>query len=154
MARKLKGWGLAVAGATLGAVWAIGKMSNPFTPVAALLLILAGASLFGKASRFAERMSPLVGKKVHARVWDAELAGDPRSEFTIHAVRAIGAGLHLYLQPSAGGASIHLKVVQPQEVDLDESGVQIGEAKYVQWAGKKIAKVAGKKALLLKTISN
>jgi hypothetical protein len=42
-----------------------------------------------------------------------------------------------------------LKIAQPRETTIGETGVEVGGAKYVQWAGKKIKKAEGEKALVL-----
>lgn len=70
--------------------------------------------------------------------------------FRIHAVRAVGAGLHLYLAPLPEGKPVHLKVAQPRDATIDERGAEIGGAKYFQWAGRKVEKAAGEKALVLR----
>jgi xanthosine utilization system XapX-like protein len=154
MGRRLAGLGLIVAGVAVGILWASGRTSHPFLPVVALLLFLAGASFFSKTSRFAERMRPLVGKSVRAQVWGAELPGHAGVVFRLHSVAAVGAGLHLYLRPLPDGSPIHLKVAQPRGALLDDCGVELAEAKYVQWAGRKLAQAEGAKALVLRTVDS
>ena len=78
-----------------------------------------------------------------------DLAGSPGSKFTIDAVRALGAGLHVFLRPLPDGSPIHLKVAQPLGTQISNVGLEIAEAKYVQWAGSKIKKVQGEMALML-----
>jgi hypothetical protein len=129
-----------------------GGAAHPFIPVAALLICLVGASMFGSTARLAERTRPLVAKTVCALAWGTELPNHVGARFTVHSVRAFGPGLHIYLRPSEGAAPIHLKVAQPQKAESDESSLVISDAKYVQWAGRKVRKVAGAKALELRTI--
>ena len=147
--RQAVGLALIVAGVATGILWASGQVIHPFAPVVALLLFLAGASFFGKVSAYVEKMRPLVGKTVRVGVWGSALPGHPHSTFIVHAVQAVGPGLHVYLRPRAGGSPTHLKVAQPRETTIGEHGVEIAEAKYVQWAGTKIKKAEGEKALVL-----
>jgi hypothetical protein len=84
-----------VAGGAAGILWASGHVLHPFTPVVALLLFFVGTSSFGKVSAYVEKMRPLVGKNVRVRVWGSELPGHADSKFSVHAVQAIGPGLHV-----------------------------------------------------------
>ncbi len=150
MALRAVGLALVAAGVALGAVWASGRVEHPFAPTAALLLLGAGGMLMPRSHGVAERMRPLVGKNVTAEAWGAELPGHAGVTFRVHAVRAVGAGLHLYLAPLPEGKPVHLKVAQPREATIDERGAEIAGAKYVQWAGRKVEKSAGEKALVLR----
>jgi|SRR6516164_5805348 len=152
MGRKLAGLSLIVVGVAVVTLCVSGVATHPLIPVAAFIVFLVGASTFGGTARLAEQMRPLVAKSVYARAWGAELPDHFGAEFTVHSVRAFGPGLHVYLRPSEGSASIHLKVAQPRESALDDSRLVISEAKYVQWAGRKVTKVDGTKALELRTI--
>jgi hypothetical protein len=151
MALRSAGWALVAAGVALGAVWASGRVEHPFAPVAALLLVGAGGMLLPRVHGVAERMRPLVGKQVTAEAWGAELPGHAGVTFRVDLVRAVGAGLHLYLAPLPEGKPLHLKVAQPREATIDERGAEIAGAKYVQWAGRKVEKFAGAKALVVKS---
>ena len=148
--RQATGLALIGAGVAAGGLWASGRLAHPFAPVVALVLFLAGASFFGKASQFADKLRPLVGKHVRVRVWGLELHDrNSGSSFRVHMVRAIGPGLHFYLRPSPEGSPIHLKVAQPSGTRLGDTTVEISGAKYVQWAGKKIKKDEREKAFVL-----
>ncbi|HEX9121131.1 MAG TPA: hypothetical protein VF840_11380 [Terriglobales bacterium] len=146
--RQVVGLALIVAGIASGLLWATGRVLHPFVPVIALFLFLAGASFFGKVGKFAEKMRPLVGKNVRVQIWGLELPGNSDSEFSVHSVQAVGPGLHVYLRPLPDGSPTHLKIAQPRDTTIGEIGVEIGKAKYVQWAGKKIKKAEGEKALV------
>lgn len=150
MALRAAGWALVAAGVALAAAWAGGRVEHPFAPVGALLLLGAGGMLIPPTHGVAERMRPLVGKSVTAEAWGAELPGHAGVTFRVHAVRAVGAGLHLYLEPLPEGKPIHLKVAQPRDATVNERGAEVGGAKYVQWAGRKVEKSAGQKALVLR----
>jgi len=90
-----------------------------------------------------------VGKNVCVQVWGLDLDASPGSRFTVHAVQAVGPGLHVYLRPVPNGSPIHLKVAQPLGTEISNVGFEISKAKYVQWAGSKIKKVEGEMALKL-----
>ena len=149
MGRRLIGLALVAGGVAVGYGWMSHRVTNPFTLASAILLVGAGALLLPSTHRLADRVRPLVGQSVRARAWGAALPGHEDATFRLHAVRAIGAGLHLYLLPLPDGKPLHLKVAQPTDVIVDAGGVKVPGAKYVQWAGRKIRKVEGEKALVL-----
>ena len=149
IAREMPGLPLMATGVAVGVLWATGRISNPFALVVAILLFLTGASFFGKTSRFAERLRPLIGKSVRVTVWGSELPDHAGCKFRVQSVRSLGAGLHLYLRPLPDGSSIHLKVAQPLETIVGDSHVEISHGKYVEWAGRKIRKDEREKALIL-----
>ncbi len=151
MRYRALGLAAAVSGALLGIAWATGRVTHPFAPALALLLFLVGASLFPKTHVLAQRMRPLVGESVRVQAWSADLPGHPGAAFRLHSVRALGAGLHLFLAPLPEGKPIHLKIAQPRQAAVDESGLEIPEAKYVQWHGKKIPNVSGAKAIVVRS---
>jgi hypothetical protein len=136
--RKAVGLVLMVAGAAIAIAFASKRMTQPFTPVVALFLFLAGASLFGRVAGLAGKMSHLVGKTVKVKVWGTNLPGDTGSGLTLSKVSAIGPGLHIYLRPLPDGSPTHLKIAQPRGAVVGESGVEIVAAKYIQWSGSKI----------------
>jgi len=86
---------VAIVGAIL---WAGGRARQPFIPVLAVLLLVTAASLFGKTSRYADLLRPLVGKKVRVFAWGAQLPGVAGASFILDRVLAIGPGLHIYLR--------------------------------------------------------
>jgi hypothetical protein len=149
MPKKLLAGALSVIAIVAGILWASGHARQPFIPVLALLLFLTAASLFGKTSRFADRLRPLVGNRVRVLAWGAELPGYVGASFSLDKVLALGAGLHIYLRPLPNGLPIHLKVAQPEGAELDDRHVEIQAAKYIQWAGRKVPKVGGQAALVL-----
>jgi hypothetical protein len=149
MKRKTIGIAVLLAAATAAILWASGRVKNPFLPFLALGLFFLGTNFFGKVSELAERMRPLLGRKVQVQVWGSALSEGNGGSFVLHAVRALGAGLHVYLRPTAGGSPRHLKVAQPIGATTSDECVEVQEAKYVQWDGRMIKKVTGVKALVL-----
>ena len=149
MARKTLAGALSVVAIGTAILWASGHAWQPFIPVLVLLLFLIGASLFGKTNRFADRLRPLIGKRVQVLAWGAELPGAAGASFSLDKVLALGAGLHIYLRPLPRGSPVHLKIAQPDGAALDDRQVEFRGAKYVQWAGGKVPRVAGQSALVL-----
>jgi hypothetical protein len=149
MPRKLLAGVLVAVSIIAAALWASGRALQPFLPVLALLLLLIAASLFGKTNRFAERLRPLVGRRVRVLAWGAELPGVAGASFNLDKVLAIGPGLHIYLRLLPHGSSVHMKIAQPIGAKLDDRHIEIHGAKYVQWAGRKIPKMEGQPALAL-----
>jgi hypothetical protein len=150
MDQRWVGLPLILLGVASGILWMSGRWPFPFVPVIALFLLLTGTTLLiSKVGQLAKRMRPLLGKNVRVQVWGLDLAGSPGSRFTVHAVQAVGAGLHVYLRPVPNGSPIHLKVAQPLGTYISNVGVDISKAKYIQWAGLKIKKVEGEMALKL-----
>jgi len=134
--RRIIGTVLIVAAIAL-AVASTQGFGRPLAPAVAFILFLAGANLFGPVSRLAGELSPLKGKTVRVKVWGTEL-GD--AGFEVKSIRALGAGLHLYLRPLPNGPVTHLKIAQPRGTVVGATGAEITTAKYIQWAGRKIRK--------------
>ncbi|HEV2720987.1 MAG TPA: hypothetical protein VG323_13275 [Thermoanaerobaculia bacterium] len=113
--------------------------------MAVLLIIVAAAAgllLATKLSQAGRLRAPLAQFRGHAvdiRVWGNELPDAAE----IESVKAIGAGLHLFLR---GG---HLKIAQPSSASVDERGAVIAEARYVQWRGKRIPRAGGAPAVTI-----
>lgn len=147
--RKIIGYLLIAAAAIVFALWSSGRVAHPFAPVVALMLLLAAASFFRTRLRVVEQLRSLLGKNITVLVWGADLPDAAGASFSLDRVLALGAGLHIYLRASPDGSSVHLKVAQPRGVSINDTRVEIAEAKYVQWAGRKIQAVAGAKALVL-----
>lgn len=149
MLKRLLAGALGTVAIVAATLWANGRAPQPFIPVLALLLFLIAASLFGKTNRFADRLRPLVGKRVRVLAWGAEPPGIVGASFRLDKVLALGAGLHIYLRPLPLGSPIHMKIAQPDGASLDDRRVEIRGAKYVQWAGRKVPKGEGHSALVL-----
>ena len=149
MLKRLLAGALGTVAIVAAILWANGQARQPFIPVLALLLFLIAASLFGKTNRFADRLRPLVGKRVRVLAWGAEPPGIAGTSFSLDKVLALGAGLHIYLRPLPLGSPIHMKIAQPHGASLDDRHVEIRGAKYVQWAGGKVPKVEEQPALVL-----
>lgn len=113
-----------------------GEGQRPIGIVAALASFFAAGSLISKVGTLSSKLRPFIGRTVTVRVWGNKL---PDGElFTVESVSAIGAGLHIYLRPHPDGAPMHLKIAQPRQPQVTESTLEIADAKYIQWAGRKI----------------
>lgn len=106
--------------------------------IVGLVSFLVAASLLSKTAALVAQFAPFLGKMVVVRAWGSKLPnGD---SFRIVSARAISAGLHIYLRADPDASPTHLKVAQPHQVQITASSVHIGDAKYIQWAGKKIVR--------------
>lgn len=112
-----------------------GTGRRPIGIVVAIAAFLVAGSLISALPAVVIRLRPFIGKTVTARAWGTALSGGDAFEMT--SVRAIGPGLHIYLRPSGGGSPIHLKIAQPRGVHINDSGLEVHTAKYLQWADHK-----------------
>src|SRR5206468_3930322 len=112
-----------------------------------LVLLFLGATAFSRAGQIAAALRPFVKKPVRVEVWGMPLPGSGETLFEIDSVSALGAGLLIHLRAASGGPRTLLKVAQPGSAAIDEGRIEIGEARYVSWAGRKIKPGAGRKTL-------
>jgi hypothetical protein len=117
--------------------------------VPAILALLLLATSFSEAGRLAEGIQGFVHHAAEVRVWGAALPVPARSTITVTSVKALSAGLHLFLRVSPSGSSTHLKVAQPSGALALPQQLTIESAAYVQWAGKRLPRVAGAPALTI-----
>ena len=117
------------------------------TLVAILLAVMIGlfplATVLSAAGRLVRPLRAFLRQPVEIRVW-----GELRGSGQIDSVKAIGAGLHLYVT-GTDGEVVHLKVAQPRAAQITESAAEIHEAAYVQWTGRKLPKIAGQPAVAI-----
>jgi len=121
--------------------------SHFFFLVPVFLALLLLATSFSEAGRLAADIQGFVHHSAEARVWGAALPVPDHSTITVKSVKALSAGLHLFLQVSPSGSSTHLKVAQPSRALVLPQQLTIESAAYVQWAGKRLPRVAGAPAL-------
>lgn len=108
---------------------------------AAVLCLLALSTSLSVAGSLVEPLRRYQGEPVTVHVWGEALPAQSTAGGLL-SVRAIGAGLHLFVQ-SDTGLSTHLKIAQPRHVHIGTDGVTINEASYVQCAGKKLRRASG-----------
>lgn len=89
-------------------------------------------------AQLAKALRPLLKTCSRVEVWGTPLLEPERDVSHVVEVRAAGAGLLLFLRPQSGGARTLLKVAQPREVKMGPARLEIGWARYVSWAGRKI----------------
>ena len=115
-----------------------------------MIALLVPASMFSAAGKLSTELANLKGRTVSVQLWGAAPEGDAAATFRLHSVRAIGPGLHLWLERASGGAPTHLKIAQPAGASWAAGEFRISAAKYVQWAGRTVARREGMAALTLK----
>lgn len=138
--------GLGVAGLVLAV------LNDDFALVGiALALVsfsLAGSAL-SPAARIAGQLPRLVGKEVRVEVWGNGL--EDSVALRVVAVRVLGAGLHFHLRSTKDGEPHDLKVAQPKLAEVSDTRLEIAEAAYISWAGRRLDRDSSgrKKALVL-----
>jgi hypothetical protein len=108
--------------------------------IAAALLLFVGSSL-GVAGGLTNSLAPLLNRAVEIRIWGEPVPNAGHGPCQIESIRALGVGLHLFVNCGTG-SSTHIKIAQPGSVRIAERRVEIGVAKYVQCAGRKLPRVA------------
>ena len=113
----------------------------------AIVLVLIVATSAAGSSQIAAQFERLKGQAVTVRIW-----GDAPKDFGgadafIKRVWALGAGLHFQVEIGSGARSAHIKVAQPRRWSVDQNGLRIADAKYVQVSGATAKRVAGSPAI-------
>lgn len=116
---------------------------------ASVFSLLLASSLLSAAGRFSTLSADLKGHSVSVQLWGVSPAGDASTVFRVQSIRAIGAGLNIWLESPSGGKPTHLKVAQPKGVSRTAAEYRIVDAAYVQWAGRKMPRHEGAAAVLL-----
>jgi hypothetical protein len=114
--------------------------------VASACLLLVATSL-SNAGRLSETLSSFRNRPVDILVWGEPLSG-PTERSQIESIRAIGAGLHLFVKRDNGRLA-HLKIAQPRSTRITEKTAEIAAARYVQWERRKLPRTAGAAAVTL-----
>src|SRR5262249_54493978 len=109
--------------------------------VVAVLLLLAVATSLSQAGRLAASLQGLKGRAIDAVVWGTPVRGAGAAGLRVESVGAVGAGLLIYVLDVE--ARTLLKVAQPRSWLVEDGRVVIGDASYVQWAGKRLARAEG-----------
>ena len=132
--------------AVLGCAAAIVALWFPAFITAAYVFALAAvflvASAFSIAGRAAHDLQGHRGRRARVLARGLPLPGS-EGPLLIESVASLGVGLLIRLQAEPGAPRILLKIAQPREVSISPACVTIGGAAYVQWAGRRIKRVAG-----------
>jgi hypothetical protein len=111
----------------------------------ALLGLMAGATLLSNAARIADQLTSLVGKSVRIEVWGQPI--EPTGAFQVQSVRALGAGLHIFLRSPLAKSPQDLKIAQPRAAQVTATQLTIAGAAYVSLAGTKLRRNGDRPAL-------
>lgn len=114
-----------------------------------LLCLFLAATALGRASGLASSLRPFVGKPVRAEVWGAPLPGSAGARCEVISIVAFGAALLIHLRAVPGGPRILLKVAQPGSGKVEGNRLEVADARYVSWAGRRLPRSAGIAALVL-----
>ena len=115
-------------------------------PIAVLAGLVAG-TVFSPAGKLSTQLAGLKGHSVTLQIWGAVPPGAGPDTFRVHSLRALGAGLHFWLERVPEGGLTHLKIAQPQAVSWTGEELRVSSAAYVQWAGRRVSRREGEAAL-------
>jgi hypothetical protein len=116
---------------------------------AAVLCLFAVATSLSNAASISRSVRVFLHRPVEILAWDQPLPETADGPCRIESLRAFGAGLHLFIK-CPDGCVKHLKIAQPRAPRIDEHSLQIGQAAYVQWAGRKLPVVLDVPALSIR----
>ncbi len=133
---------LAAAGLTAGFI----TSRFVFFMVGILSAFLLATSLAGAFHPLTKALLGFRGRAVDVTLWGAPPPVPPGTDLVITSNNVLSAGLHIFFE-SSEKRSIHLKVAQPRNPDIRSEAISIGSAKYVQWEGRRLARVAGATAV-------
>jgi hypothetical protein len=115
--------------------------------IAVVALFLLATSLTA-ALPLSRSLRGFRNRPLRISIWGRSVPEAERSSCQIDSVRVLGAGLHLFLKcPDQSRA--HLKIAQPRAPRIGERTVEIGEAAYVQWNGKRLPRAPEAAAVTL-----
>lgn len=141
-----------IRGASLGVVGLTGLATAVLSPqwrglgiAIALVCFLLAGSVLSRAARIAGILTPLVGKLVRVEVWGQPI--EAAGALEVQSVRAIGAGLHIFLRSPLERSSRDLKIAQPRDARLTDTQLTIERAAYISLAGTKLARSGARPAL-------
>jgi hypothetical protein len=106
---------------------------------AGVIFFFLAASSLSTAAHLARALAPWVNSCVHIEVWGRPLPDSSEKRFEIDSIVAFGAGLLIRVHETAsGGSRSLLKIAQPRSGSLGPDRVEIPDARYVSWAGRKL----------------
>ena len=147
MSRNLLGLAFALAG--VGSLaFALAGRGGVASVFAAMIFLLVSATKFSVAGRLSGSLRELVGERVVVTVWGEPIAAEA-GDLVLASVAAFGAGLLLRLRPAEGARKTLLKVAQPRGATSQAGRLVIESAAYVQWAGVRLPRHAGRPAVIL-----
>jgi hypothetical protein len=138
--------------ASLAAVIAGAMTSTGSLLAVAVLLLVPIATSLSQAGRLAAALQGLKRRAINAVVWGVPICGPAAAGLRVVSVGAVGAGLLIYLM-DAEEAKTLLKVAQPRSWQVENDRVVIGDAAYVQWAGKRLARAEGVPAVAIESMA-
>jgi hypothetical protein len=140
---------VAAVAVALSGLTAAASTSHALFLVPAFIALFFLATSFSEAGRLIQPLQEFLHRSAEVHVWGTPLPVPGGATITITSVKALSAGLHVFLQVGPNGPSTHLKVAQPGRAQVLPQQLTIESAAYVQWAGKRLPRVAGAPALTI-----
>jgi hypothetical protein len=113
-------------------------------PVAFAVYLVISLSPRGRLS---ESLKELEGRMIDIRVWGQSLP----TRYRLKSVRYFGASLRLFFR-SDDEALTELKIAGAGNGSMNAGGAEIRDAAYVQWAGRKLDRIANSPAVTLTVV--
>lgn len=151
MKRKTRGALLTLVGLAAIATALMSTTARAPSLLVAFICFFLAATSLSAATGVKELLRPFVKKKVRIEVWGNPIPDASRPELEIDSIAAWGAGLLIHLKQTADGPRVLLKIAQPGAAEIREDGIEIRNAAYVSWGGRKLDRVTKLPALSLKT---
>jgi hypothetical protein len=115
----------------------------------AFVCFLLMATAQSRAGRISPALRSFVGRRVQVQVWGAPIPATGGST-RVDSVTALGVGLLIHLRASSEDRRTLLKVAQPGEARFEDDRLEIDDARYVSWGGKKLVPVPDRPALMIR----
>src|SRR5512140_1490614 len=122
---------VAAGAVALGCLAASALTSRSLFLLPATVALLLLATSFSEAGRLVEPLRAFLDRGAEVRVWGAPLPTPSGATITITSVRALSAGLHVFLRIGSDSSSTHLKVAQPGRAEVLPDQLTIESAAYV-----------------------
>ncbi len=107
---------------------------------------LLTTSLAGAFQPLTKALLGFRGRAVDVTLWGAPPPVPEGTELVLTSVNVLSAGLHVFFE-ARGQGSVHLKVAQPRNPEVQPGAIAIASAKYVQWESRKVPPAPGAAAV-------
>ena len=139
-----------IVGLAAGALWSPAR----FVGIGiAIICFFIAATLLAKARGMAAPLAVLVRRTVNVAIWGSPLSEANDSGFEVVSVRSLSAALLVHMRPISGGRTALLKIAQPDGFADHGGSMEVTNARYVSWAGKKLTPAPGIPAVIFRPVT-
>lgn len=119
----------------------------------AIFCFFVAATLLAKARSMVAPLAALVRQTVKVAIWGSPLPEVNDSGFEVVSVRSLSAALLVHMRPRSGGRTALLKIAQPDGFVDHGGAMEVMNARYVSWAGKKLTPAPGIPAVIFRPVT-